>query len=69
MLNDLNNAVGLDNGIVDNALTPAVAVGYAVAIDYALTINGVRFLPHTLENTIAGVNAIARNEGVVCSVV
>ena len=60
---DLDNAIGMDNGIMDNALTPSVAIGYAVAIDNALTIHGVRPLPLTDENTIAGVNAIARNEG------
>ena len=56
---DLNNAIGVNNGIMDNALTPSVAVGYAVAIDNALTIHGVRPLPLTLENTIARVNTIA----------
>ena len=69
MLNDLNNAVGLDNSIVDYSLAPSIAVGYSVAIDNALTIDGVRPLPLTLENTIAGVNAIAGSEGVECSVV
>ena len=64
MFYDLDNAIGMDNGIMDNALTPSVAVGYAVAIDNALTIHGVRPLPLTLENTIAGVNTIARNEGI-----
>jgi len=61
---DLNNAIGADNGIVDNALTPSVAIGYAVAIDNALTIYGVRPLPFTLENTIAGVNTITVLRGV-----
>ena len=69
MLNDLNNAVGLDNGIVDYSLAPSIAVGYSVAIDNALTIDGVRPLPLTLENTIAGVNTIAGSEGVERSVV
>ena len=64
MFYDLNNAIGVDNGIVDYSLTPSVAVGYAVAIDNALTIHGVPPLPFTLENTIARVNTIARNEGI-----
>lgn len=69
MLNDLNNAVGVDNGIVDYSLAPSVAVGYSVAINNALTINGVRPLSLTVENAIARVNAIAGSEGVECSVV
>ena len=64
MFYDLNNAIGVDNGIVDYSLAPSIAVGYAVAIDNALTIYGVRPLPFTLENTIVRVNAIARNEGI-----
>ena len=64
MFYDLNNAIGVDNSIVDYSLTPSVAVGYAVAIDNALTIHGVRPLPLTLENTIARVNAIAVLRGV-----
>ena len=59
MFYNLDNAIGVDNGIVDYSLTPSVAVGYAVAIDNALTIHGVRPLPLTLENTIARVNTIA----------
>ena len=59
MFYDLHNTIGMDNGIMDNALTPSVAIGYAVAIDNALTIHGVRPLPLTLENTIARVNTIA----------
>ena len=60
----MHNAIGVDNSIVDYSLTPSVAVGYAVAIDNALTIHGVRLLPLTHENTITGVNAIALNEGI-----
>ena len=59
MFYNLDNAIGVDNGIVDYSLTPSVAIGYAVAIDNALTIDGVRPLPLTLENTIACVNTIA----------
>ena len=62
MLDDLNNAVGVDNGIVDYSLAPSIAVGYSVAIDNALTIDGVRPLSLTVENAIAGVNAIAGSE-------
>ena len=69
MLNDLNNAVGVDNGIVDYSLAPSIAVGYSVAIDNALTIDGVRPLSLTVENAIAGVNAITGSERVECSVV
>ena len=69
MLNDLNNAVGVDNGIVDYSLAPAVAELHSISIDYAVTIDGVRPLPLTVENAIAGVNAIAGSEGVECSVV
>ena len=58
MFYDLNNAVGVDNSIVDYSLTPSVSVFDAVTKDNAFTEDGVCTLPYTLENTIAGVYAI-----------
>ena len=64
MFDDLRNAVGVYDSVMYDTLAPSIAVGYAVVKDNALTIYGVRPLPFTLENTIAGVNTIARNEGI-----